>query len=335
MPRSSHPWFRTSKNAWYARIGNKAVSLGVVGKENRKTAYDAWHKFNTLGKPERSNAIVEELTDAFIQDAEGRVSPDCLRNYNIFASHLKHAFGLRRAEQITQTQVETFARKQQEWSSTYKHQFLAFAVSVYRWALRQRMLTQNPLAFVRRPPKASRGHQAIVSIEEHGRLLAKASPCFRDFLQLLWHTGARPSEIARLTAEQIRSAVNCAVVLAEHKTAIHGKTRILLFNDDAWAIVKRRADERQSGLLFEGLNGRLTAKAIGGRLRRLAEKVGLRNIIAYGYRHTYATDALSKGIPDAQVSALLGHASTSMLHRHYSHLTAKTALLREVAGRVR
>lgn len=335
MPRSSHPWFRTSKNAWYARIGNKAVSLGVVGKENRKTAYDAWHKFNVDGKPERSNASVEEIIDAFLQDAEGRVSPDCLRNYRIFASHLKRSFGLRRSEQVTHTQVEAFARKQEAWSNTYRHQFLAFAVSVYRWAMRQRIITQNPLAFVRRPPKASRGHHSIVSAEEHERLTASADPLLKDFLQLLWHTGARPSEIACLTAEQIRSAVNCAVVLAEHKTAMHGKTRILLFNDTAWSIVKCRAEERESGLLFQGSNGRLSAKAIGGRLRRLAEKVGVRNIIAYGYRHTYATDALSKGIPDAQVSALLGHASTSMLHKHYSHLTAKTALLREVAGRVR
>ena len=41
--------------------------------------------------------------------------------------------------------------------------------------------------------------------------------------------------------------------------------------------------------------------------------------IAYGYRHGFATDAAA-GVPDAQVARLLGHSSTVMLHRHYSHL---------------
>ena len=44
MPRPNAPWFRTSKGTWYARINGRMTSLGVQGKENRKAAYDAWHK---------------------------------------------------------------------------------------------------------------------------------------------------------------------------------------------------------------------------------------------------------------------------------------------------
>jgi integrase len=109
---------------------------------------------------------------------------------------------------------------------------------------------------------------------------------------------------------------------------------MLILNDVALAIVSRRA-EGKNGLLFDGWNGRLTANAIGGRIRRLAEKAGIRRVIAYGYRHTFATDALSKGIADTHVASLLGHSSTIMLHKHYSHLTARTALLRDVAKQVR
>jgi integrase len=56
---------------------------------------------------------------------------------------------------------------------------------------------------------------------------------------------------------------------------------------------------------------------------------------AYGYRHTYATSALAKGVPDATVAALLGHSSTAMLHRHYSHLTSQAKVLRNAAALVR
>ena len=57
--------------------------------------------------------------------------------------------------------------------------------------------------------------------------------------------------------------------------------------------------------------------------------------IAYGYRHTFATDALARGVPDAQVAELLGHSGTAMLHKHYSHLTARSQVLRDALGRVR
>src|SRR6185437_3485760 len=36
MPRSSAPWFRSSKKTWYCTFGGRKVSLGVRGEENRK-----------------------------------------------------------------------------------------------------------------------------------------------------------------------------------------------------------------------------------------------------------------------------------------------------------
>ena len=54
-----------------------------------------------------------------------------------------------------------------------------------------------------------------------------------------------------------------------------------------------------------------------------------------GYRHGFATDALAHGISDAQVAELLGHTDTSMIHRHYGHLSARSRALKEAPNRVR
>jgi integrase len=56
--------------------------------------------------------------------------------------------------------------------------------------------------------------------------------------------------------------------------------------------------------------------------------------VAYGYRHTFATQALASGVPDAHVAALLGHSGTVMLHKHYSHLTSKATVLHEALASV-
>jgi len=65
------------------------------------------------------------------------------------------------------------------------------------------------------------------------------------------------------------------------------------------------------------------------------EKSGLPHAIAYGMRHSYATEALASGIPDTTVAALLGHTGTAILHKHYSHLTSRADVLRQAAAKVR
>ncbi len=39
--------------------------------------------------------------------------------------------------------------------------------------------------------------------------------------------------------------------------------------------------------------------------------------------HSFATDALINGVGIAQVAELLGHTSTEMVMRHYSHIAGK------------
>jgi integrase len=159
---------------------------------------------------------------------------------------------------------------------------------------------------------------------------------FRAFLRLLWLTGARPGEVASLTAEQVTQAKDGVLWLADHKTAHLGKHRLLLLSPEALAIARERAEAVGSGLLFFGKDGqRLNCQAIGCRLSRLCVRAGVKHAIAYGYRHTFATDALANGVPDAQVASLLGHSGTAMLHKHYSHLTARAKVLQEALGKVR
>jgi integrase/recombinase XerC len=336
MPRPAKPWFRASANAWYFTLNGRKVSLGVSGRKNKREAVKAWHRLISDGpkpKPEpRADATVKEVIDGFLADAEGRVSPECLRNYRKHLLPFAKRYGSRPAEALTVAEAEGYSRKP-EWSLSYRNGFIGSLVSAYRWAERGQVISRNPLVGIRKPPKASRGMKALVSADDHARLVACADPLFRAFLELLWLTGARPGEIAALRAEEIDYAQGVAV-LTEHKTAHLGKSRILFLCPEALAVL--RGLDVNEGLFFPGENGqRLTAQAIGCRLRRLCVKAGVRHCIAYGYRHAFATDALAKGVPDAQVAALMGHSGTAMLHRHYSHLTGRSQALREALGRVR
>jgi integrase len=198
------------------------------------------------------------------------------------------------------------------------------------------LLAVDPLAGVEAPPTKSRGAEHVITQAEHVELTRHAWPEFRPLLESLFLTGARPGELAGLTCEAVKASGNGVIVLADHKTKHKGKRRVLYLSDEARALFDRQAERWQTGLLFRNRYGRKwTADAIGKAMRATCERAKLPPRHAYDYRHTFATDALARGIPDATVAALLGHSNTTMLHRHYSHLTSQAGVLRSAAAQVR
>jgi integrase len=90
----------------------------------------------------------------------------------------------------------------------------------------------------------------------------------------------------------------------------------------------------KTGLLFRSWNGGpFSRQAFVMKFTRLSGYVG-RKVTAYSLRHSFASRALASGESDAIVAALLGHANTAMIHKHYSHLSEFGRQLREAAERI-
>jgi integrase len=124
-------------------------------------------------------------------------------------------------------------------------------------------------------------------------------------------------------------------LLKEHKSAHKGKSRTIYFCPEAVAVLLEQKAKYGSGFLFRSrFELPWTKTALVSAMNRLQRKLGVK-ATAYGYRHTFATEALANGVPDAQVAALLGHSGTAMLHKYYSHLTGQARALREALGKVR
>jgi integrase len=335
MPRESRPWFRKGKGGWYATVAGRVVSLGVRGRGNRKAAVEAWHRLLANGPtPPPATLTVGDLLGRFLADAKGRVKPKTLDCYRDFLEPFRAAHGKGAVGDLSPTLAECYSRKP-HWSPSTRCSFLCTLVTALRWAERSRLIEANPLARVERPPKASRGATVLVTPEQHALLVAKASPQFALFLRVLWHTGARPGEVAAITTENFDPEAGL-VRLTQHKTAHKGKVRVLYLPPEAVALLLDQRVKHPTGALLRSRNGLpWKGQGIVHAMRRLCRRAGLVGKIAYGYRHTFATDALERGVPDAQVAELLGHCGTAMLHRHYSHLGARAAALRAALSRVR
>jgi len=184
------------------------------------------------------------------------------------------------------------------------------------------------------PPPLSRGREALVTAEQHARLMEAATPALRDALTFLRETGCRPAELCALTAAHVDLQAGVCV-LAQPKSDRTDRPRLIFLSEEARRVVERLIGQRPDGPLFLTTFGRpWTTDKLRSRLYKVARSVGLKTM-PYGYRHTYATDALANGVSDALVAELLGHSGTATLHKHYSHLTARREALVRAISRFR
>ena len=83
------------------------------------------------------------------------------------------------------------------------------------------------------------------------------------------------------------------------------------------------------GPLFRNHRGRpWTKDALGHRCRALAKKLGF-HICPYAIRHTFATDAIIRGVDVVTISELMGHRNLNCLSRIYQHVKKRSDFLRD------
>jgi integrase/recombinase XerC len=334
------PWFRAAKNTWYATLGGKNVSLGVRGEASRTEAVKAWHRLMSgavlhqteTRAPIQHGPTLQEVVDAFLADAESRLKPNTVRIYRYDLNTLTASHPSLGAAELTSSQIGAWLQRR-KLGSTTKAMTLRSISACLGWAERVGLLTSNVATRVPKPRSRSRSADAVITEDGHERLLQAASPEFGLVLQVLRGTGCRPSEACQISTDTL-DIENGVVMLTEHKADRTGKPRLIFLSPELIALLQQQVERYGSGPLLRSNKGRpWTGRSITQAMRRLRTKTGVKGI-AYGYRHGFATRALGRGVPDAQVAALLGHTSTVTLHRHYSHLTSQAQTLRDALRRV-
>jgi len=338
--KSNGPWFWTAKGGWYAWHFGKRVNLRVKGEGNEAEAVRAWHRLmaeepspKTEPKPEPKPPTVKELAEAFISDAMARLKPPTIRLYRVHLGAFGEAYGTLQSDAITPQHVTRWMHSLPQGPTT-KSMMVRAVGAMYGWAMNNDLAPANPVRKVTKPRGKSRSASAVITDAQHALLLSVATPKQAAVLKVLHATGCRPGEACRISAATLNVAAG-VVVLDEHKGDASGKPRLLFLTPDVLAMLSVLAEAYPVGPLLRtrGGNG-WDAQSVNGMMRKLGLKVG-EKVMPYGYRHGFCTSALAKGVPDAHVAALMGHTSTAMIHRHYSHLTSQATVLREALERVR
>lgn len=330
MPRPSRPWYRKSRMDWHVTIGGKQIPLGVTDPNDLPAAMAAMHRILTamgtdppVNPPPRPT--VAEAAARFLAGCEARdLAPVTIQGYRVHLDMLTAAVGDRRLDAMTAEDFEATARRPR-WNDTTRALYLSTVEAMLKHAGIKLKL--------RKPAKLSRGADAVIPPEVYERLLLVAVGDWRQIIRFLWHTGCRPGEAAKLTADMLTSDGR-VFILKQHKTARHGKKRQIVLDDEAATVVQGQLKKHGGGLLFRGKQGKpFSRHAFVMKMIRLSARVG-HPVTAYGFRHTYATRGLVSGVPEPVVAALLGHSSTAMVNRHYGHVGSNMQVLRAAAEKI-
>lgn len=333
---AAEPWWREAKQAWYVTLGGKQVRLA----KDKAEAFKRWHTLlaGVAKHPQpECDVTVSKLYAAYLEDHKNHVTPATHRTAVAFLKAFVEHFGKASSGRLQRVDVEKFLQRQSAWAASSKHEAGIRVIALFNWAVRCGMLPKNPLAGLRKPRAVSRGTSALIDAATHEKLLQAAPPYLQDVLRVLHDTGCRPGELCAVTAAAFDPGL-CCWLLASHKTAhTTGKPRVIWLTAAASDICRRLAAKHPTGPLFRTpRNLPWDACYLARNFRNLRKRLNLPDTLTlYGYRHTFATDALANGVPDAHVAELLGHCGTVMLHKHYSHLLPRNAALKAALAKVR
>ena len=172
----------------------------------------------------------------------------------------------------------------------------------------------------------------VLSRDEIDRLEASA-PTERDklIIRLLADTGIRVGELCGLEMEDIITAQDRKAFLKVRgkgsKERLVPLSPSLLRRIDRY---RRARPESHSNHLFvasrrnpQGEYAPLTRSGILQLLRSDADRAGMtRRVHPHLLRHSFATEALRRGMNPVQLAQLLGHSGSRMIEQVYAHLNA-------------
>lgn len=208
---------------------------------------------------------------------------------------------------------------------------------LYGWLLREGLVTSDAAAALSGPKQAKRLPK-VLSAEEAERLLSTCddddarSVRDRAFLELLYATGARISEVSGLDVDDVD--------LAGLRVRLFGKgskervvplyqlaaerVRTYLTDVRPGLAARARGAQRETRALFLSTRGRrMSADALRTTFERRAAQAGLGSgVTPHTMRHTFATELLSGGADLRSVQEMLGHASLSTT-QIYTHLSVE------------
>lgn len=344
--RQPKPWYWEKRTAWYVTLDGKQVRL----HENEQEAHQEYFRImagrgrltpNQLGQMKVADCV-EALCEAFAH-RRSKTRENYATYLGPFAAH----FRSRRLDSIRSDECMRFvaayqgrSRDQSRFSASSRHLMLRHIKTLFRWARDMGILPVNPLASLENPWKIA-ARSRHMTVDEYNKLATdeRSNSAFKEFLEILWRTGARPGEIRSLSAKHLDPQLPVArLEPSEHKTGSKtGRPREIIFPEDLMARLREYAKERPDGPLLRNSDGQAWKKdTYGACFRRAKRRLGLpQELCLYMARHAFITRLIDGGAMPAIAAKISGNSIEVISKVYYHPDTVEMLRIVEQSGKVK
>jgi integrase len=351
--RRPRPYYKASHNSWYANIGpNRRPVKLAEGQKNEKAAWEKYDLLMAGRQPLDGDWLVVDLVQKFT-DWHKTNSAD--RTYDFYFTPLESFLGslsprmkvadLKPHHLTEWIETRKMAKQSKKVKGTQnehrtvvtarpigqnrRRNLIRAVKAAFKWAEEQEYIARSPLKNVKVPAAIPRGDDAYLMPEQWSQLIAvvKDEPML-DILTTLKETGCRPQEARAVKSKHFNRAERCWV-FPQLQSKGKKQSRIVHLTDRAYQICERLALKNPDGPIFRNLKGRAwTHNAMNCRCIRLSKKLGFR-VTPYAARHTFATEAILKGVDLQTIATIMGHVDLRMLSKIYQHIHRRSDFIKE------
>jgi integrase len=338
--RQPKPYWKKSHACWYVNINGKPVRLDPDEAKAQTLYYERMAGTRDVAP----DMLVLELILRFLEWSKANQSAGTfaqrdrhLKSFSVWlASKGKGKLKVRdlKPDHVEDWITDRFkkakpkdSRERQTNNGSTLHTAIRNVQRVFNWAVKRGRLDKSPLAGMVKPTPTTR--DVYLMPDQFKEIVAAiADENFLDFVVTMRETGCRPKEIRDVEARHFDKASRCWNFPREEAKGKR-EPRTVLLNDKAFEICQKRALRYPAGPLFRNQDGNLwTKNAVGLRCERLAKRLKF-PICAYAIRHTFATDAIIRGVDLVTIAQLMGHKDLEMLQRIYQHVKKRGDHLRD------
>jgi len=307
------PWHRSYDNSWYVTLHWQRHKLTTVdgkpikGAEQQQAALDAHARLRLQIQAAPKRAVdwtVARVCETYLQKVNKEDGARHLENSTAWLNNLCRFCGALSVDEFDAQTLDKWIASNPGWKSVNSIRgIVSVVLAAFNYAHRyhkKQGCPVNPIAEYKLPT----GHGRIVFFtdDEIKQVLA-ASPnqAFADFWQFCLLTGARPSEVAKLTAEHLRQENGKTFFVIDaveadgsygHKAAKKtGKARVIIVPDCAVELLNKKllAAPVGTGLtLFRSTTGApITRSNWVQTWQRIKKATGIKKPL-YTTRHTFA-----------------------------------------------
>ena len=197
---------------------------------------------------------------------------------------------------------------------------ISAAAGFYRYAVRQRAVTESPFFAVERPTVDDESQTTGLSRDELRRIIIAAradGPRSDALMQLLALNGLRISEVLSRNVEHLDYDQGHRILRLDRKGGKRAKAPL---TPPAVRALEAYIGGRTAGPLFITSSGRRLDRTAAYRIvRRLAHQADITSaarISPHSLRHSFATAALDSGVPLRDVQDAMGHADPRTTRRY-------------------